>query len=115
MLSYIILILLFQMLEILSIMLQEVKGRLLSLGIGLKVSDKIMDMVCEQGYDRSYGARPLRRAVTHLVEDVISEAILSGDHKPGDTLLVDVNDSGSPFVSHVDDQAIQLSDAAPTL
>ena len=102
------------MLEILNIMLQEVKGRLLSLGIGLEVSDKIMDMVCEQGYDRSYGARPLRRAVTHLIEDVISEAILSGDYKPGDTVLVDLNDSGSPFVSHIGDQTIQLSDATST-
>lgn len=107
--------LLLQMLKILNIILQEVKGRLVSLGIGLEVSDKIMDMVCQQGYDRSYGARALRRAVTQFIEDVISEAILLGDYKPGDTVLVDVNESGSPFVCHIDDQTIQISDAASTL
>ncbi|XP_020246165.1 chaperone protein ClpD2, chloroplastic [Asparagus officinalis] len=104
-----------QMMEILNIMLQEVKGRLMSLGIGLQVSNKIMDMVCQQGFDRSYGARPLRRAVTQLIEDVISEAILSGEFKPGDTVLVDVNESGSPYVTLIDDQTIQLSDATSTL
>ncbi|XP_072979973.1 chaperone protein ClpD2, chloroplastic [Typha angustifolia] len=104
-----------QMLEILNIMLQEVKGRLLSLGIGLEVSAAIMDLVCEQGYDRSYGARPLRRAVTRLIEDVISEAILSGEFKPGDTVLIDVDASGNPFVSRPRDQTIQLSDATSSL
>lgn len=104
-----------QMLEILNILLQEVKSRLLSLGIGLEVSDAIMDLACQQGYDRSYGARPLRRAVTHLIEDVVSEALLGGDYKPGDTLMIDVNASGSPFVSHLSDQTIQLSDATSSL
>lgn len=104
-----------QMLEILNIMLREVKGRLLSLGIGLEVSDAIMDLVCQQGYDKSYGARPLRRAVTRLIEDVISEAILAGDYKPGETLAIDVDASGNPFVSQLPDQTIHLSDATSTL
>ncbi|XP_058092792.1 chaperone protein ClpD, chloroplastic [Magnolia sinica] len=104
-----------QMLEILSIMLGEVKARLMSLGIGLEVSKAIMDLVCQQGYDRSYGARPLRRAVTHYIEDVISEALLSGDYKPGDTAVIDVDASGNPFVTHPSDHSIHLSDATSTL
>ncbi|KAJ6844006.1 uncharacterized protein M6B38_294540 [Iris pallida] len=105
-----------QMLEILNIMLKEVKSRLLSLGIGLEVSNKVMDLVCQQGYDRTFGARPLRRAVTNLIEDVISEAILTGEYKPGDTVVVDLDASGSPFVSHLsDDQTIHLSDATSTM
>lgn len=102
------------MLEILNIMLGEVKGRLLSLGIGLEVSDAIMDLVCQRGYDKSYGARPLRRAVTRLIEDVISEAILAGDYKPGDTVVIDVDASGNPFASQLPDQTIHLSDATST-
>nr|CAD1820285.1 unnamed protein product [Ananas comosus var. bracteatus] len=105
-----------QMLDILSIMLREVKERLLlSHGIGLEVSKAIMDLVCQQGYDKSYGARPLRRAVTRLIEDVVSEVILAGECKPGDTLVIDVDASGNPFVSLPPDQTVQLSDATSTL
>eukprot|EP00262_Sarcandra_glabra_P009496 TRINITY_DN23903_c0_g1_i1.p1 TRINITY_DN23903_c0_g1~~TRINITY_DN23903_c0_g1_i1.p1 ORF type:complete len:194 (-),score=37.19 TRINITY_DN23903_c0_g1_i1:159-671(-) len=104
-----------QMLEILSMMLEELKTRLLSLGINLEVSEAIMDLVCQQGYDRSYGARPLRRAVTHLIEDVISEALLAGDYKPGDTAMIDVDSSGSPFVTHRSDHSIHLSDTTSAL
>ncbi|OVA13555.1 ClpA/B family [Macleaya cordata] len=102
-----------QMLKILSIMLQEVKERLVSLGIGLEVSEAIVDLVCQQGYDRNYGARPLRRAVTLLIEDILSEALLAGDCKPGDTAIIDVDaTSGKPFVKARSDHRSQLSDAA---
>lgn len=102
------------MLEILKIMLQEVKERIHSLGYALEITDALRDLVCQKGYDRSYGARPLRRAVTQFIEDVSSEAILSGNYKPGDTLLIDVNSSGSPFVSPPPNQTVQLADPAST-
>ncbi|CAM0904783.1 unnamed protein product [Alopecurus aequalis] len=104
-----------QMLAILNIILQEVKGRLLALGIGLEVSDTMKNMICQQGYDKSYGARPLRRAVTQFVEDVISEAILSGQYKPGDTIMMNTDDKGTPCLSRLNDQTVQLSDPTPTL
>ncbi|URE44964.1 hypothetical protein MUK42_14952 [Musa troglodytarum] len=104
-----------QMMEILDIMLKQVKSRLLSLGFGLQISDAIKDLVCQQGFDRSYGARPLRRAVTRLVEDVISEAILVGDYKPKDTLVLDVDVLGNPVVNRIPDQTIHLSDASSPL
>ncbi|KAK3142715.1 hypothetical protein QOZ80_4BG0350330 [Eleusine coracana subsp. coracana] len=104
-----------QMLAILNIILREVKGRLLALGIGLEISESMLNLISQQGYDRSYGARPLRRAVTQLVEDVISEAILSGQYKPGDTIVMDTDATGKPCLSRLDDQTIQLSDPAPTL
>ncbi|KAF0891946.1 hypothetical protein E2562_011333 [Oryza meyeriana var. granulata] len=103
-----------QMLSILDIILQEVKGRLLALGIGLEVSDAMKDLICEEGYDKSYGARPLRRAVTHLIEDVISEAILFGEYKPGDTILMDVDSAGKPCLSRLNEKIVQLSDPTRT-
>jgi ATP-dependent Clp protease ATP-binding subunit ClpC len=103
------------MLAILNIILQEVKSRLLALGIGLEISESMLNLICQQGYDRSYGARPLRRAVTQLVEDVISEAILSGQYKPGDTIVMDTDASGKPCLSRLDDQTVQVSGPAPTL
>ncbi|KAK3154228.1 hypothetical protein QOZ80_2BG0187930 [Eleusine coracana subsp. coracana] len=99
-----------QMLAILDIILKEVKSRLLALGIGLEVSDAMKDLICREGYDKSFGARPLRRAVTHLIEDAISEAILFGEFKPGDTIRVDVDAEGKPCLSHLDEQIIQVSD-----
>ncbi|KAL5700481.1 hypothetical protein ACHQM5_025918 [Ranunculus cassubicifolius] len=101
-----------QMLEILNIMLREVKERVLSLGVGLEVSEAMLDLVCKQGYDRSYGARPLRRAVTLLIEDVLSEAFLSGECKPGDTVLIDVDANGNPIVTTGSDQSTQISDVS---
>ncbi|KAK1259943.1 hypothetical protein QJS04_geneDACA021497 [Acorus gramineus] len=104
-----------QMLQILNIMLQEVKTRLSSHGVSLEVSDAIMDLVCQQGYDKSYGARPLRRAVTQLIEDVISESMLSEEYQPGDIAVVDVDDSGKPFVLHRSDYNVHITDAASTI
>uniref|UniRef100_J3LXI5 Clp R domain-containing protein n=2 Tax=Oryza brachyantha TaxID=4533 RepID=J3LXI5_ORYBR len=104
-----------QMLAILNIMLQEVKGRILALGIGLEVSDSMKELISQHGYDQSYGARPLRRAVTQLVEDVISEAILSGQFKPGDTIMMDTDATGKPCLSRLNNQTVQLSDPTPTL
>ncbi|XP_052175717.1 chaperone protein ClpD, chloroplastic isoform X2 [Diospyros lotus] len=104
-----------QMLEILNLMLLEVKGRLSSVGISLEVSERVMDLICEQGFDRSYGARPLRRAVTLLIEDLLSEAFLSGDINPGDTAIIDLDDSGSPVVSNSPSPNIHLSDSTSLL
>lgn len=103
------------MMEILSIILKEVKGRVMSLGIALEVSKAMMDLLCKQGYDRSYGARPLRRAVTLLIEDVLSEALLAGDCKPGDTAVIDVDAGGNPFVTTRSDQGSQLSDVTSAI
>lgn len=99
-----------QILEILSLMLQEVKARLISLGIGLEVSDSIKDFICQQGYDQAYGARPLRRAVTSIIEDLLSEAVLAGDYKPGDTAIIDLDASGKPYVRNRSDNSAKLSD-----
>ncbi|NEQ23151.1 MAG: ATP-dependent Clp protease ATP-binding subunit, partial [Microcoleus sp. SIO2G3] len=76
--------------EISEIMLNEVFGRLTEQGITLKVTDKFKDRLVEEGYSPSYGARPLRRAIMRLLEDVLAEQILSGSIKDGDTAIVDV-------------------------
>lgn len=78
------------------------------------MSDAMKDLICQEGYDKSYGARPLRRAVTHLIEDVISEAILFGEYKPGDTILMDTDAEGKPCLSRLNEQIVQLSDPTRT-
>ncbi|KAH1131442.1 hypothetical protein J1N35_002820 [Gossypium stocksii] len=101
-----------QMLEIVNLMLQEVNARLMSLGIGLEVSESIKDLICQQGYDQTYGARPLRRAVTAIVEDPLSEALLAGNYSPGETAVIDLDALGNPIVTSRLDRNISLSDTA---
>ncbi|BBH03575.1 Clp ATPase [Prunus dulcis] len=104
-----------QMLEIVNLMLQEVKQRLMSLGMGLEVSQSVKDLICEQGYDRFYGARPLRRAITSIIEDPLSEALLAGGYKPGETVIIDLDATGNPFVRNGSDQSVHISNTITTL
>ncbi|MBD1995695.1 ATP-dependent Clp protease ATP-binding subunit [Leptolyngbya sp. FACHB-671] len=80
--------------EISDILLNEVFGRLREQGITLEVTERFKDRLVEEGYNPSYGARPLRRAIMRLLEDSLAEEILSGRVKEGDTAIVDVNDDG---------------------
>ncbi|KAH9318400.1 hypothetical protein KI387_020169, partial [Taxus chinensis] len=89
-----------QVRDILGLMLNKTREQLSSMGIGLKVSEAIFNLICRQGYNRNYGARPLKRALTRLVEDVVCEAFLADSYKAGDTALVDLDASGNPFVTH---------------
>nr|KYP69510.1 hypothetical protein KK1_008701 [Cajanus cajan] len=99
-----------QLLEILDVLLQDMKKRVLSLGIHVKVSEAVKNLVCQQGYNPTYGARPLRRAITSLIEDPLSEAFLCGECKQGDTVLIDLDSNGNPFVTNQLDQIVNLSD-----
>ncbi len=79
--------------EIAEIMLQEVFSRLQDKGIKLDVTDAFKERLVEEGYNPSYGARPLRRAVMRLLEDSLAEEVLSGRIKDGDKALVDIDDN----------------------
>ncbi|MGP1385963.1 MAG: ATP-dependent Clp protease ATP-binding subunit [Thainema sp.] len=80
--------------EIGDILLKEVFGRLDEQGIKLEVTDKFKERLVEEGYNPSYGARPLRRAIMRLLEDSLAEEILSGRIKDGDVAVVDVDENG---------------------
>ncbi len=84
--------------EIAVIMLKEVFGRLIEKGITLEVTDKFKERLVEEGYNPSYGARPLRRAIMRLLEDSLAEEILSGRIKEGETAVVDVDENGQVVV-----------------
>jgi len=79
--------------EIAEIMLQEVFVRLQDKGIKLNVTDAFKERLVEEGYNPSYGARPLRRAVMRLLEDSLAEEVLSGRIKDGDKATVDIDDN----------------------
>ena len=76
--------------QIADILLLEVANRLAEQGMTLEVTDSFKELVVEQGYSPSYGARPLRRAIMSLLEDSLAEAMLTGQIKLGDNAIVDV-------------------------
>ncbi|MFM9047436.1 MAG: AAA family ATPase, partial [Cyanobium sp.] len=77
--------------QIAEIMLREVFSRMRDKGIDLSVTDAFKERLVEEGYNPSYGARPLRRAVMRLLEDSLAEEFLSGRIGEGDAAVVDVN------------------------
>ncbi|NEO63079.1 MAG: hypothetical protein F6J98_22615, partial [Moorea sp. SIO4G2] len=62
------------------------------------VTEAFKDHLVTAGYEPSYGARPLRRAIMSLLEDSLAEAMLSGQIQEGDTAIVDVDDHGQVTV-----------------
>ncbi len=100
--------------EIAEIMLKEVFGRMGEKGITLTVSDAFKERLVEEGYNPSYGARPLRRAVMRLLEDSLAEEVLTGRIKDGDHAEVDVDENKKVVVRHKGrvDSAPQLAGAS---
>ena len=74
--------------KIASLMLDEVKELSRQIGINLSFSHDVADLVVEKGFERGRGARPIRRAITNLVETPLSEKILSLSIKKGDDVSV---------------------------
>jgi ATP-dependent Clp protease ATP-binding subunit ClpA len=62
--------------------------------LSLAVTDAARDWLMENGYDREFGARPLRRLIQSSVEDKLSDAVLAGKFGPGDNILIDADDDG---------------------
>jgi ATP-dependent Clp protease ATP-binding subunit ClpC len=79
--------------EIAEIMLKEVFARMREKGIDMSVTEAFKERLVEEGYNPSYGARPLRRAVMRLLEDSLAEEFLSGRIGEGDSALVDMDDN----------------------
>ena len=93
--------------QIASILLKEISSRLEEQRqITIGVTSAFEDKVIEAGYDPSYGARPLRRAIMRLLEDSLAEAILSGRVQDGDNALVDLDDDGNTTVTAVKEQVL---------
>nr|YP_010988231.1 Clp protease ATP binding subunit [Rhodochorton tenue]WOK79427.1 Clp protease ATP binding subunit [Rhodochorton tenue] len=84
--------------EIADLMLNEVFERIKQKEIQLDVTERFKNRLVDEGYNPSYGARPLRRAVMRLLEDSLAEEVLSGKIKAGDSAVVDVTDDGKVTV-----------------
>jgi len=93
--------------QIATILLKEISDRLeeqreITLGVTTAFEDKVI----EEGFDPSYGARPLRRAIMRLLEDSLAEAILTGRVNDGDNALIDLDENGNTTVTAVQEQVL---------
>lgn len=96
--------------EIADLLLKEIATRLKDQqGVELKVSDQFKERVISEGYDVSYGARPLRRVLMRLLEDNLAQAILSGELQEGDTAYVDTDENGNIQVTEAANKKQLLS------
>ena len=80
------------MTQIVDLMLKEVHSNLIEQGVDMEVSDSAKTWLAEKGYDRHFGARPLRRVIQDNIEDKLSDALLSGHIKPATTVIIDLED-----------------------
>ncbi|MDF2591479.1 MAG: ATPase domain protein [Clostridia bacterium] len=85
--------------EIVEIMLESLLKRIREMNIEIEASDDAKSLLMKKGFDQQYGARPLRRAITKLVEDQLSEELLKGTIKPGSKVLIDVEEDKLVFKS----------------
>ncbi|MCX7883713.1 MAG: ATP-dependent Clp protease ATP-binding subunit [Caloramator sp.] len=83
--------------KIVKLMLDNVIKRLATLDVNIEYDDDVIKHLSKGGFDQSYGARPLRRAITKAVEDKLSEEMLKGDIKKGDKVLMKVENEDIVF------------------
>jgi ATP-dependent Clp protease ATP-binding subunit ClpB len=86
-----------QLMEIVGLLLADLESRLTDSGVRLEVTDAARRFVAREGYDPTFGARPLRRAIQRQVENPLAKAVLAGEVARGDSVRIDVKDGALVF------------------
>jgi ATP-dependent Clp protease ATP-binding subunit ClpB len=87
-----------QIKQIAKIQLRHLENRLAERGIRLELTDQALEWLADVGFDPVYGARPLKRAIQHEIENPLARDILAGRFNSGDTVKVDVQNGKLVFV-----------------
>ena len=77
--------------KIIDIELSKLLDRISELGYSLKLSKKAKNFIAEKGFDKQYGARPLKRAIQKYIEDTLAEEIIKSNIHQGDMINFDLN------------------------
>ena len=77
--------------EIIDIELEKLLNRISTLGYQLKLSDEAKDFIVDKGFDKQYGARPLKRAIQKYIEDALAEEIVNANLNENDTIYMDLD------------------------
>jgi ATP-dependent Clp protease ATP-binding subunit ClpB len=86
-----------QIAAIVELQLRRLRGRLAERGLHLELTDEAKELLAEAGWDPTYGARPLKRALQRLVENPLALKLLEGEFAEGDTVHVDAVDGELVF------------------
>ncbi|MDR2122132.1 MAG: ATP-dependent Clp protease ATP-binding subunit [Flavobacteriaceae bacterium] len=78
--------------KIIDLELQKVYARINKIGYKVELTPEAKDFIIEKGWDKNFGARPLKRAIQKYIEDMIAEEIISSSIQEGDSLLIDLNE-----------------------
>ena len=87
--------------KIIDLELQSFYKRVEELGFILEITTEAKDFLAEKGYDKQYGARPLKRAIQTHIEDSLAEILLRGEAKTGDTILIDFSHTNNEITTSV--------------
>jgi len=85
--------------EIIQIELRKVVSRIENLGYHIQLSDAAQEFLAEKGFDKQYGARPLKRAIQKYIEDTLAEEIVNSRLNEGDTIELDLSEDKSQLVA----------------
>jgi ATP-dependent Clp protease ATP-binding subunit ClpC len=83
--------------RIVGLMFKRIVDQLKEQAIDVELTEEAKDLLAREGYEPAMGARPLRRAIQRLVEDPLSEGLLSGEFKPGDVITIKAQDGKIEF------------------
>jgi ATP-dependent Clp protease ATP-binding subunit ClpC len=97
--------------QIVDLMLARVRDQLLAQQMSLEVTQAAKDHIIKMGYDVAYGARPLRRVIQNMIEDVLAEQLLLGRHKPGTTIVVDKGEEAGLSIEAADEKTPAVVEA----
>ncbi|WP_031429184.1 ATP-dependent Clp protease ATP-binding subunit [Flavimarina sp. Hel_I_48] len=78
--------------KIIDIELAKLYSRIKDLGYALKLTDKAKDFISDKGFDKEYGARPLKRAIQKYIEDALAEEIITSKLEEGDKITMDIEE-----------------------
>ncbi len=87
-----------EMEEIVDLQIREIQGRLKKFGISAELTPAARTWLAKEGYDKSFGARPLKRALQKFVESPLSMKLLKGDFEKGGSILVDVDSEENKII-----------------
>lgn len=85
--------------KIADLLLNETAERMAAKGIGFEVTRSMMTKLTSEGFDKMYGARPLRRTITRLIEDYLADALMKNELQEGDVARMDVDENGDVCVT----------------
>ena len=84
--------------KIIDIELSKLYSRINDLGYHVELSEKAKNFIADKGYDKQYGARPLKRAIQKYIEDPLAEEIVSNQIHAGDSIVFDLDEKGENLI-----------------